>query len=240
MSGNGSWREWGKTRTRTITQRGRAPRDGLGIGEAYIRLCSIYPWVKDNIFILVPTTILRIRSTVAYDALFIFPLRTRDIRQSTFLVANSNTLFEKIMWQKYWYSFFGAGNRQYFRVLFCKPQARIRNVYLRRLGRWVNQHAQRIFSNSYIAIAYLLLFSSKLARPIKMKSSRICARIYTQYINYNITNPTLHDIKTLLNSISAIKWNKMYNLITENTHYPPFDIYVVIYISRLCAIIHFE
>lgn len=177
LSGNGSWREWGKTRT--ITQRGRAPRDGLGIGGAYIRLCSIYPWVKDNIFILVPTTILRIRSTVAYDALFIFPLRTRDIRQSTFLVANSNTLFEKIMWQKYWYSFFGAGNHQYFRVLFCKPQAR--NVYLRRLGRWVNQHAQRIFSNSYIAIAYLL-FSSKLARPIKMKSSCICARTHTSNI----------------------------------------------------------
>lgn len=145
----------GKTRTCTITQRGRAlSRDGLGIGEAYIRLCSIYPWIKDNIFILVPTTILHTRSTVAYDALFIFPLRTRDKRQSTFPVANSNTPFEKIMWQKYWYSLFDAGKRQYFRVLLCKPQARIRNVYLRRLGGWVNQHIQRIFSNSYIAIAY--------------------------------------------------------------------------------------
>lgn len=96
--------------------------DGLGIGGAYIRDCAsciyiyislsiyIYSWVKDNIFILVPTTISRTRSAVArvHAALFIFPLRTRDKRQSTFPVANSNTLFEKIMWRKYCCSLFDA------------------------------------------------------------------------------------------------------------------------------------
>lgn len=128
-------REWGKhVHVRSHKERPRtSSRDGLGIGGAYIRLCSIYPWVKDNIFILVPTTILRTRSMVACDVLFIFPLRTRDKRQSTFPVANSNTPFEKIMWQKYWYSLFDAEKRQYFRILLCKPQARIRSVYLRRL-----------------------------------------------------------------------------------------------------------
>lgn len=147
----------GKTRTCAITQRDRASsRDGLGIGGAYIRLCSIYPWVKDNIFILVPTTILRTSSAVACDMLFIFPLRTRDKRQSTFPVANSNTPFEKIMWQKHWYSLFDAEKRQYFRVLLCKPQAR--NVYLRWLNGWVNQHAQRIFFNSCIAQLHTIVF----------------------------------------------------------------------------------
>ena len=90
----------GKTYTYDHTKRPRSEQGWTeGIGEAYIRLCFIYPWIKDNIFILAPTTILRAPGlTVACDALFIFSLRTRDKRQSTFSVANSNTLFEKIMW----------------------------------------------------------------------------------------------------------------------------------------------
>lgn len=81
-------------------------------GSIHQRLCFTYMYslVKDNIFILVPTTISRTRSAVArvHAALFIFLLGTRDKRQSTFPVANSNTLFEKIMWRKYCCSLFDA------------------------------------------------------------------------------------------------------------------------------------
>lgn len=70
----------------------------------------LYLWVKDNIFILVPTTISHTRSAVTYTLRYLFsPLeRGRDKRQSTFPVANSNTLFEKIMWRKYCCSLFDA------------------------------------------------------------------------------------------------------------------------------------
>ena len=59
-TGKGYEEDKGKTYMYDYTKRPRSKQRWTeGIGEAYIRLCFIYPWIKDNIFILVPTTILR-------------------------------------------------------------------------------------------------------------------------------------------------------------------------------------